>query len=259
MDGTNGRLHGKRALITGAASGIGRATAVRYAQDGARVALLDVQRNLLDEVTQEITAAGGIVLAIPTDVSNENEVAAAVKKAVAEWGGLDVIVGVAGIELYAEGDTKVHELELAVWQRTLDTNLTGMFLTLKHGVAALLGSGGGSVIVTGSPTGLFGFAAGETAYSASKSGCHALARVVATDYASQGVRVNVVVPGFIDTPINAAFMQDAQAVADISKGIPLGRPGRPEEVAAMNAWLASDESSYATGAFFIVDGGQTSV
>ncbi len=259
MDTNQGRLEGKRALITGAASGIGRATAVLYAQEGASVALLDIQGELLERVAQDIRDSGGTALAIPTDVSKEAEVAAAVAGAVQEWGGLDVIVGVAGIELYAEGDTKVHELDLGVWQRTLDTNLTGMFLTLKHGIAAVINTGKGSVIVTGSPTGLFGFAAGETAYSSSKSGCHALARVAATDYAKQGIRVNIVVPGFIDTPINAAFMQDTEAVTDISKGIPLGRPGRPEEVAAMNVWLASDESSYATGAFFVVDGGQTSV
>lgn len=253
------RLAGKRSLITGAASGIGQATAVRFAQEGAHVAMLDTQAALLDEVAARIGGAGGTALPIPTDVTDEDQVRAAVAAAISEWGGLDVIVGVAGIELYAEGDTKVHELDLAVWQRTLDTNLTGMFLTLKHGVAALIAAGGGSIIVTGSPTGLFGFAAGETAYSSSKSGCHALARVVANDYASQGIRANIVVPGFIDTPINSAFMEDTAAVAEISRGIPLGRPGRADEVAAMNVWLASDEASYATGGFFMVDGGQTSV
>jgi NAD(P)-dependent dehydrogenase (short-subunit alcohol dehydrogenase family) len=255
----HGRLAGKRAFITGAASGIGRATAIRFAEEGARVALADRQADKLDVIAAEISAAGGDAMALTTDVSVEGQVAAAVARAVERFGGLDIVIGVAGIELYAAGDTKVHDLELAVWQRTLDTNLTGMFLTLKHGIGALLKSGGGSVVVTGSPTGLAGFAAGETAYSASKSGVHALARVAANDYASQGIRVNIVVPGFIDTPINDPLMSDKRAVAAISGAIPMRRPGRPEEVAGMYVWLCSDDASYATGGFYMVDGGQTAV
>jgi NAD(P)-dependent dehydrogenase (short-subunit alcohol dehydrogenase family) len=134
-----------------------------------------------------------------------------------------------------------------------------MFLTLKHGIAALLQNGGGAAIVTGSPTGLYGFAAGETAYSASKAGCHGLARVCATEYAKDSIRVNVVVPGFIDTPINHPFMDDEAAVAEVLRGIPLGRPGQADEVAALMVWLASDDASYATGGLYMVDGGQTSV
>jgi NAD(P)-dependent dehydrogenase (short-subunit alcohol dehydrogenase family) len=255
----DGRLAGKRALVTGAASGIGRATALRFADDGARVALLDVQADKLEGVASEIAGQGGDALAIPTDVSSEDQVRAAVDRALEAFGGLDSVVGVAGIELYAEGDTGVHELELSVWQRTLDTNLTGMFLTCKHGVRALLASGGGSVVVTGSPTGLFGFAAGETAYSASKSGCHGLARVIANEYAERNIRCNIVVPGFIDTPLNEEFIKDAAAVAEITRNIPMRRPGSAGEVAAMIAWLASDDASYATGGFYMVDGGQTSV
>jgi NAD(P)-dependent dehydrogenase (short-subunit alcohol dehydrogenase family) len=255
----HGRLAGKRAFITGAASGIGRATATRFVKEGAMVALADRHGDNLDLIVAEITSSGGEALALRTDVSVESQVAASVARAVETFGGLDIVIGVAGIELYAEGDTKVHDLELAVWQRTLDTNLTGMFLTLKHGIGALLNSGGGSVVVTGSPTGLSGFAAGETAYSSSKSGVHALARVAANDYASQGIRVNIVVPGFIDTPINYPFMDDAEAVAEVSRGIPMRRPGRPEEVAGMYVWLCSDDASYATGGFYMVDGGQTAV
>jgi len=252
-------IAGKRALITGAGSGIGRAVAIRFAVEGARVALLSRNRRNLDAVSAEIKATGGDTLVIPTDVSVEAEVAAAVDQVVAAWGGLDAVIGVAGIELYAAGDTNVHELDLAVWQRTLDTNLTGMFLTCKHGIRALLASGGGSVVLTGSPTGLSGAAAPETAYSVSKAGVHALGRVVANEYASQNIRVNVVIPGFIDTPINAAFMDDAAAVAELTRGIPLGRAGRPEEVAGMFVWLVSDEASYATGGLFMVDGGATAV
>ncbi len=255
----DGRLAGKRAFITGAASGIGRATAIRFAREGAKVALVDRQRDKLDHVAAEIRSAGGEAIAVPTDVSKEADVEASVKQAVEAFGGLDAVIGVAGIELYAEGDTKVHDLELAVWQRTLDTNLTGMFLTMKHGIRAMLANGGGSVVVTGSPTGLSGFAAGETAYSTSKSGIHALARVAANDYAADNIRVNIVVPGFIDTPINYPFMDDKAAVEEVSRNIPMRRPGKPEEVAGIYVWLCSDDASYATGGYYMVDGGQTAV
>jgi NAD(P)-dependent dehydrogenase (short-subunit alcohol dehydrogenase family) len=256
---TDGRLAGKRAFITGAASGIGRAVAIRFAQEGARVALSDRQRERLDQVAADIRSSGGEAIALPTDVSIEDQVAAAIDRTVDTWGGLDAVIGVAGIELYAEGDTRVHDLDLAVWQRTLDTNLTGMFLTVKHGIRALLASGGGAVVVTGSATGLTGFAAGETAYSSSKSGIHALARVAANDYARHNIRVNIVVPGFIDTPINYPFMDDKAAVEEVSRGIPMRRPGQPEEVAGMYVWLVSDDAGYATGGYYMVDGGQTAV
>jgi NAD(P)-dependent dehydrogenase (short-subunit alcohol dehydrogenase family) len=254
-----GLLAGKRAFITGAASGIGRATALRFAREGARVALADRQREKLDAVAQEIDSNGGQAVAIPTDISVEDQVEAAVSQAVETFGGLDAVIGVAGIELYTQGDTRVHELDLSVWQRTLDTNLTGMFFTMKHGIRALLANGGGSVVVTGSATGLSGFAAGETAYSTSKSGVHALARVAANDYASQNIRVNIVVPGFIDTPINYPFMDDKAAVEELSRNIPMGRPGRPDEVAGMYVWLCTEDARYATGGFYMVDGGQTAV
>jgi NAD(P)-dependent dehydrogenase (short-subunit alcohol dehydrogenase family) len=255
-----GRLEGKRAFITGAGSGIGQATAIRFAREGARLILLDRNEDGLSQTSDSIQGETPVeVLTRTGSVALEKDVSGAVTKAAEAFGGLDIVIGVAGIELYAEGDTNVHELDLAVWQRTMDTNLTGMFLTLKHGIAALLQNGGGAAIVTGSPTGLYGFAAGETAYSASKAGCHGLARVCATEYAKDSIRVNVVVPGFIDTPINHPFMDDEAAVAEVLRGIPLGRPGQADEVAALMVWLASDDASYATGGLYMVDGGQTSV
>jgi NAD(P)-dependent dehydrogenase (short-subunit alcohol dehydrogenase family) len=210
-------------------------------------------------VASEITRAGGRALVCPCDVTQEAQVEAAVARAVAEWGGLDAVVGVAGIELFQEGDDVVDQLALDVWRRILDVNLTGMFLTCKHGTRALLASGGGTVIVTGSPTGLFGVAADETAYSASKAGCHGLARAMAAAYAPRGIRVNVVVPGFVDTPLNARVFADPARVEAACRAIPLRRPAQPEEIAAMMAWLASDDASYATGGFFTVDGGASAV
>jgi len=255
------RLGGKRALVTGAGSGIGAATAMLFAREGARVALLERNVTGLEAVSERITSEGGTALALPTDVSQEAQVAAAVDRILEAWDGLDVAVGVAGIEPYDRGDARVHEIELSLWDEVIATNLTGMFLTCKHAVRAMLTSGGGSLVVTGSPTGYVGSGSFETAYSASKAGCHGLARAVASGYAQDGIRTNVVIPGFIDTPINAAFIAEAESIEAVCKeiGIPMGRPGQAEEVAAMNLWLASDESSYACGGFFMVDGGQTAI
>ncbi|MBA3413644.1 MAG: SDR family oxidoreductase [Chloroflexia bacterium] len=258
----SGRLEGKRAFVTGASSGIGRATALRFAAEGARVGLAARRAEELATVAEEVRAGGGEALALPTDVSEESQVEAAVIACVDAWGGLDVVVGVAGIEPWgrgAAGDNPVDRLDLAVWREVVDINLPGMFLTCKHGVRALLAAGGGALIVTGSPTGLYGGALGEHAYSASKAGCHGLARVMANEHARDNVRVNVVVPGFIDTPINAPAFADPATVEEYCQGIPVRRPGRPEEVAAMMVWLASDEASYAVGGYFVVDGGQTAV
>jgi 3-oxoacyl-[acyl-carrier protein] reductase len=253
------RLDGKRAFVTGAGSGIGRAVAVLYAREGARVGLLDRQRDGAEETAALIRAEGGESLVLECDVSDETQVEQSVRAVVAKWGGLDVAVGVAGIELAGAGDARVHELELDTWRRTLDTNLTGMFLTCKYGTQALLASGGGSLIVTGSPCGLFGFCASEHAYSASKAGTHGLVRVMAADYARDSIRVNAIIPGFIDSPLNAAIMANPSMVADVVRTIPAGRPGRPEDVAPLYVWLASDEAAYVTGAFFTADGGQTAV
>jgi NAD(P)-dependent dehydrogenase (short-subunit alcohol dehydrogenase family) len=254
------RLAGKRALVTGAGSGIGRSLAVRLAQEGARVGLAGRRPGMLDETARMIRAAGGECLALPCDVSREADVEQAVASVVGAWGGLDVLVGVAGIEPWLKGDGKVHELPLENWQRIIDINLTGMFLTCKHGVRAMLeGGSGGSVIITGSPTGLYGGALDEDAYSASKAGCHGLVRIMANEYARQGIRVNCVVPGFIDTAVNAAAFEDPALLTSFCEGIPMRRPGHPDELAGIYAWLASDDASYTTGAFFVVDGGATAI
>ena len=253
------RLAGKRAIITGAGSGIGEATAILFAREGARVGLIGRRRKPLDDVAARITAGGGDALVLPCDVSQEPEIEAAVAAVVAAWGGLDACVAVAGIEPFDSGDARVDRLELAVWNEVISINLTGMFLTSKHAVRAMLRTGGGSLVVTGSPTGMYGFALGQTAYSASKAGCHGLARVMANEFARDGIRVNCVIPGFIDTPLTAGVFEDPAWLDRISAGIPQRRAGRPEEVAAMNLWLCSDEASYACGAYFTVDGGMTSL
>ena len=259
MAGGLNRLAGKRALITGAGSGIGEATALLYAREGAKVGLVARRQQMLEDVAARIRADGGEALVLPCDVSKEPEVEAAFAQVVEAWGGLDVCVGVAGIEPYDRGDTKCHELELSVWDEVIGINLTGMFLTCKYAIREMLKVGGGSLIITGSPCGRIGHCLGETAYSASKAGTHGLVRTLANEYARDNIRVNCVIPGFIDTPMNKIFIEQAPSLDELCANIPMRRPGHADEVAPMNLWLATDEASYTCGAFFIVDGGQTAV
>lgn len=247
----------RRALVTGAAAGIGKAAALRLATERNSVALMDVREPELAAVAKEARGHGVDVLELVADVANEAAVASALDEVRDAWGGLDAAVAAAGISMSATGDARVDQLELAVWERIIRTNLTGMFITCKHAVRLIAASGGGSIVMIGSPTGMYGFAYGEHAYSASKGGCHALARNMAGELAPLGIRVNVVIPGFIDTAMNAHVVADAQLLADAERLIPLGRIGKPAEVAGMIAWLASPDAGYATGGYFMVDGGQT--
>jgi NAD(P)-dependent dehydrogenase (short-subunit alcohol dehydrogenase family) len=256
MTTTTGRLAGKRAIVTGASLGIGRATAIRFAEEGARVGLIARRAEPLEEVAAMIVAAGGEALALPADVGDEVQVSAAIDRAAATWGGLDIVVSNAGIEVPDE-DAPVHRLDLGVWQRIMTTNLTGQFLACKHGVRHLLEAGGGAVVCVGSPCGIMGFCSNEPAYSASKAGVMAMARVMATDYIGHGIRVNVVIPGLIDTPMNDYVMRDPVLLEKWTSPIPLKRAGTAEETAAVITFLASDEASYVVGASYVVDGGQT--
>lgn len=252
----SGRVEGRRALVTGAASGIGRATARRLGAEGASVALLDVSHESLLRAAEGI---GDAALPLPTDVSDEASVIQAVQQVEREFGGLDIVVANAGIELIDEGDARVDELELEAWQRTIDVNLTGVFLTCKHGIRLMLKGVGGSVVCTVSPTSFYAAGPREHAYTASKGGVASLVRIMAADYARDGIRVNGVLPGFTNTPLNAPVLSDPTAVAEIVKTIPLGRAGEPDEVASVMLFLASDESAYVTGAFYAVDGGMTAL
>jgi NAD(P)-dependent dehydrogenase (short-subunit alcohol dehydrogenase family) len=247
------RLLGKTALVTGAGSGIGRQVATRFSAEGARVVFSD--RNLA--ATVAVAADHDDTLAIELDISSEESVRAGFAQARAAGFDPDVVVANAGVQLFGH-DAPIADLELDAWNRTIAVNLTGTFLTVKHAVRAMLGRGG-SIILTGSPTGLNGEGRDFTAYSSSKAGVHGMARAVAAAYATRGIRVNTVVPGYTETSLVTAIAQDPAQRAAIISRIPIGRPGTSADVEGIMVYLASDESSYATGAIFRVDGGMTTL
>ena len=246
-------LEAKRAVVTGAARGIGRAIAERLAHEGSRVALVDVDDGGVHEAA---AALGDGALALQADVRDEDAVRAALDDAAARFGGLDVVVANAAIQLVGSDD-RADRLERAVWLETLDVNLTGAFLTAKHGARALLAAGGGAIVCVGSPAGSYGIARGLQAYAASKAGMVGLVRTMAADYAGDAIRVNGVLPGITETPMNRWWTEDPALRAQVLAPVPLGRAARAEEIAAVAAFLASDDASYVTGALWTVDGGLT--
>jgi NAD(P)-dependent dehydrogenase (short-subunit alcohol dehydrogenase family) len=203
-----------------------------------------------------IVASGGEAQVSPADVSSEEEISAAIDVAVKELGGLDIVISNAGIELPFD-DLTVVSLPVSVWHKIINTNLTGQFLTCKHGIRHLLDGGGGAVVMVGSPCGAKGFCFKEHAYTASKGGIMSLMQVMAHDYAPYNVRVNACIPGFIDPPMNAHVMDDLYLLKTWNATIPMKRPGTSEETAAVILFLASDEASYVLGSAWVVDGGQT--
>jgi NAD(P)-dependent dehydrogenase (short-subunit alcohol dehydrogenase family) len=245
-------LKNKVAVVTGAASGIGKAAVELFASEGAAVVAADVQDDAGQCLADELARKGHSVSFIHTDVSRENDVAAMIHLALSHYGRLDVLFNNAGIE-GEEGPTA--EATLENWERVIDVNLKGVFLGMKHGIAAMLQHGGGSIVNNASVAGLVGFA-GVPAYCAAKGGVVQLTRTAAIEYATQNVRVNCLCPGVIDTPmVERATHGQPEAEAAITALEPVGRMGTPREVAQLALFLASDRSSFLTGAIIPVDGG----
>jgi NAD(P)-dependent dehydrogenase (short-subunit alcohol dehydrogenase family) len=243
------RFTGKVAFVTGAASGIGRASAVAFAAEGARVAILDRTEDALNETADAIRNAGGEVLTIACDVSKPEEVEAAVARTVETFGRLDIAFNNAGVENKA---ASVAEIELDEWDRILDVNLRGTFVCMKHELAQMVRQGSGVVVNTSSGAGIRGVAGGA-AYAASKHAIIGLTKSAALDYAKSNIRVNAVLPGNIETP-----MMDRFTGGDIQKAIdlePVGRLGKPEEIADAVLWMSADLGAFVTGASISVDGG----
>jgi NAD(P)-dependent dehydrogenase (short-subunit alcohol dehydrogenase family) len=245
-------IDGKVALVTGAGSGIGRATALRFAEAGARVAVADLDTEGGEETVRTIEEAGGEAAFYRVDVSDEEEVASLVAAVVDEFGGLDLAHNNAGIEGTI---APLTEQTAEDWERVLRVNLTGVFNCLKHELPAMAEGGGGAVVNTASVAGLVG-AADLSPYYASKHGVVGLTKSAAVEAAEDGIRVNAVCPGVVDTPMVERFTGgDEEAMTQTVAPQAIKRPARPEEIADAVVWLCSDDASFVTGVPMPVDGG----
>ena len=251
-----GQLDARVALVTGGGSGIGRASAVVFAREGAKVVVTDVDEDGGQETIRIIESAGGTARFVRADVSQAAEVAALVEQAVSTYGRLDCALNNAGIQ----GDIKqTAECSQENWDRIIATNLTGVWLCMKHEIPHMLNQGGGAIVNTSSNFGLVG-SNGMPAYSASKHGVLGLTKTAALEYAKSGIRVNAVCPGPVQTPLVDKVLAAQPELGDqIIKAIearePVGRMGQPKEIAEAVVWLCSDAASFVTGTAMSVDGG----
>jgi len=244
-----GRLEGKVAVITGAASGIGRASAARFAKEGAHVVVADLAEGPGNAVADEIGA-----LYVHADVTDPASIEAMFAAAVEEYGTLDISFHNAGIS--PPDDDSILETDLDAWRRVQEVNLTSVYLCCKAAIPIMLGHGGGSIINTASFVALMGAATSQISYTASKGGVLSMSRELGVQFARQGVRVNALCPGPVNTPLlQELFAKDAERAARRLVHIPMGRFAEPEEIAAAACFLASDDASFITGSTFLVDGG----
>lgn len=250
-----GILEGKVALVTGGGSGIGRATAVAMAREGARVAVSDLSKDGIEATVGLINAGGGQGIAIAGDVTSETEVANMVARTVSAYGRLDCAYNNAGISSRADSPpgTRLHEVTQPAVARMFAVNLTGVFLCLKHEIAQMLKQGGGGAIVnTSSIAGLVGLPT-SSHYVAAKHGVVGLTKTAAIEYAQDGIRVNCINPGYIKTPMTDDIMKSRYD--EIMAKVPMHRLGSAEEIAEAVVWMCSDKASFMTGASHVVDGG----
>ncbi|MEK7268019.1 MAG: glucose 1-dehydrogenase [Nitrospirota bacterium] len=247
------RLDGKVALITGGGTGIGRAIARLFAQEGAAVVITGRRKEMLDRVVSEIERGKGHARAVAGTVTDETHARSAVAQAVRTFGKLNILVNNAGIGAFGKA---LHETDDATWDELLAINLTGVFRMTRAAVPEMLKAGGGAIVNISSIAGLVGIPL-NAAYSATKGGLDALTRCLAIDYANQGIRCNAVCPGLVDTPMAAPLLNDPTRKAQVLTAYPLGRPGTPDEVANLVLYLASEESAWVTGTIVPIDGGMT--
>lgn len=250
------RFEGKVAMVTGAASGIGQATAVAFGHEGASVAIVDIDENLAEQTATEIRQHGGEAIVYPTNIADEVAVQKMMAEVVNHWHHLDILVNNAGI--YYQGD--VSNTSLETWNTVMGVNLTGAFLCTKYAVETMMKNKSGIVINVASEAGLVGIK-GQVVYNVSKGGMIAFTRSCAVDLAELGIRVNCVCPGTTATPLVYAAVHRAQDPIAARRALeqvrPLNRLGKSEEIASAILYLASDEAGYATGAILSVDGGYT--
>ncbi|HXQ19431.1 MAG TPA: 3-oxoacyl-ACP reductase [Acidimicrobiales bacterium] len=244
-----GRLEGKVAVITGAAGGIGRASARRFAADGAHVVAADLDGDAVEAVAAEV---GGVPVRV--DVTEAGDVQAMYQTAIEAFGGVDICFNNAGIS--PPDDDSILTTEADAWQRVQDVNLTSVYLCCKYGIPHLLARGGGSIINTASFVAVLGSATSQISYTASKGGVLAMSRELGVQFARSGVRVNALCPGPVNTPLlQQLFATDPERAARRLVHVPMGRFAEPEEIAAAAAFLASDDASFITASTFLVDGG----
>jgi len=252
------RLAEKVTIVTGAAVGLGRAVAARFAREGASVVVADNNETEGKALVDELVAQNLSALFIRTDVSQDGDVRAMVDGTLARFGRIDVLHNNAAI-LLADRDRPVHELDLETWDYVMSVNLRGAFLCARQVLPCMLKQGHGSIVFLGSPTGMVGCAPKLTAYSTSKAGVMGLTRVMAAAYARNSIRVNAIVPGTMDTPMNRYILSDEKLREEFREAVPLGRLGIPSDIEGIALFLASDESSYCTGALYMCDGGLTAI
>jgi NAD(P)-dependent dehydrogenase (short-subunit alcohol dehydrogenase family) len=247
------RLSGKVALITGAGMGIGREASLLFAEHGARVIVADINHQAADETVALVQAAGGEAIAVSGDVALEADVKRLVAEGVQAYKALHILYNNAGV-LWKDRDRSVLETDDTHWERVIAINLKSVFWVTKYGIPHLQRAGGGSIIMVGSVSALAGFTRAQDAYTAAKGGLISLNKSLAIQFAKDNIRSNIIHPGIVDTPLQAPYLTEALR-KEFETGIPLGRIAHPREIASVALFLASDESSYMTGAELVVDGG----